>query len=522
MKPLGSKESIEATSSFLPPDTYTDGVTAEELLAWSQPRADSEVVFRPLLTRQERLILEGYNFVDAHAGFGKAELPFRAGSIPLKWQLILETLREGGIPIHPQVPLFIKISNDAPKRYQAGIMVDTLENFSDGTVFIDGINAQGLSNNPDIAASKAIGEALERYLLTVYRRKDLRFASIRTLRKKHEVILDPMLYPQFTEEQIRYFPDRLLTEDKTLGWVRGKSLLDNKPTWLPAQMVYWNYAFEYNGYREPMIMEPNTNGAGAHFTRTRALLSGLRELIQRDAFLLFWLHRVAPPRIDPTTIQDAESSKLLTEFARCAIRVEICDLTIDTKEPVIVVGLIDESGKGPALCIAAGCHRDLELAIQGALQEVLACYQSGRYNTLEQMLPEVYRAFFSEGVGQRERLTLAANPDRISEYLWFFTGTLQPMVTGAKNSLTSEEELQDILAVFREKHWPVYSYEVAHPLLKKLGYVVTHVIAPHLLSLYLNEMNAPLGYLRLTKDFPQEKIGNMNKDILNPVPHPFP
>lgn len=521
MSALGKNEVIEETSEFLPLDIYKDNVTAEEILAWSEMGIGTKKSFHAFLTRRERLILEGYNVLDKFSTFSKSHLRFPVGGIPLRWQMILESLREGGIPIRCR-SLFQKGYNDVPKRYHAGIMIHAPEGFTDGKLFSDSIASQGLSNDSDVAISKAVGESLERYFLAVYRRRDLRYASIHEMNKTRTAFLNPLSYPQWTNEQKECFPERLITSDSPFGWVEGIALLDNTRIWIPAQMVYWSYSLHVGSKQEPLIMEPNTNGAGAHFTRTEAILSGVREVIQRDAFFLFWLRRVAPPRIDQATITNKESRKLLEEFSRCAFRVEICDLTIDTGEAVIVVGIIDESGRGPAVSIAGGCDRDKELAIQAALYEALACYQGSRRHPCVTILPKNYVPFFSRGIDQHERLLLANNPDRREEYVWFFDGEVRPLLSSKNTPVSAKEALDDILDRFQKKGWPVYCYEVQHPLLKKAGYTVVRIIIPHLISLFLNETNAPLQHSRLAKDFPQDLMPENDREDFNLTPHPFP
>lgn len=525
MQPLGKKESIETSSQFLPLNAYENTVSAEDVLAWSKDNESAENRFRPILNRKEKLVLEGYDVVDSFSPFGKSLLPFESDGVPLRFKIALESLRAGGLPIRQNASIYLKGQNDAPKRYQAMLTIDTPKEFSDGKVIPRGINTHGLSDNHDIAIAKTMGEALERYFLTVYKRKNLRYACISEMIQKQEAFLNPLEYPQWNDEQLQHFPERVITVDSTLGWVKGKSLLDNKPAWLPAQMVYWNYELQHNDYIEPMIMEANTNGAGGHFTETKAILSGLRELIQRDAFLLFWLRKVAPPRIDPITVKNPESVKLLNEFRRCALRVEICNLTIDTGEMVVMVGIFDETGKGPSLTIGAGCGNDPEDVIKNALHETLACYQGMHSYSLNTKLSEKYVPFFGENIHQRKRMSLAANPERIKEYSWFFEGAIHPLSSPSKQSteyVSSEKALDTILEFFREKKWPVYCYTVEHPLLEKIGYKVTHIMAPRLISLFLNENNAPLQHRRLMEDFPKDAISGVTLEAINTTPHPFP
>jgi ribosomal protein S12 methylthiotransferase accessory factor len=80
-----------------------------------------------------------------------------------------------------------------------------------------------------------------------------------------------------------------------IRWVRGLSLADGRPVHLPAVMVFLSAGAALPGER---ICLPITTGCAAHTSYERALVSGLLEVIERDAISLTWLQKLPLPRLD--------------------------------------------------------------------------------------------------------------------------------------------------------------------------------------------------------------------------------
>ena len=104
-------------------------------------------------------------------------------------------------------------------------------------------------------------------------------------------------------------------------WVRGHRIDRTGSVLLPAQLVYWNYDNRHADWREPVISESNTNGAGAGPSLEAAILAGVYELIERDGFLIYWLNSISPSVIEPDAISMPELGGLIDDCQRYGLKI---------------------------------------------------------------------------------------------------------------------------------------------------------------------------------------------------------
>lgn len=327
-----------------------------------------------------------------------------------------------------------------------------------------------------------------------------------------------------SSEQKNKFQKRNFNEESVFQWIDGRSLTAGVKAIIPAQLVFWNYRWAVD---EPRLQQPITNGAAGMFTLEEAILSGLYELIQRDSFLLFWLNKIAPPRIDIDSIKNEELTELVGRIRRYSFDIEILDITSDLKIPAFAAVLLDPH-HAPAVSVAAGCGPDPEKAILSSINEVLRVYHWIR-NEFEKEPPPPIPDFhepFPESFGRKERLTLWGNP-LMRKHIEFLIKV--PRVSLEKRlkeyhtmPFPPKEQLSCIKSDLK-KHgdeYEIFFYESRHPVLKTLGYHSVKVIVPALLPLYLNETWAPLGGKRLREAV--KKMGYAPAGKVNSLPHPFP
>lgn len=522
---LKSGEKINTLSNYRPEEAVSEGITARELLRIVTKKKDEEIhTFIPPISLKERLFLEAYKLLDDLTEFDDVIIPLKTTHIPLKWTLVLEFLRKQGIAINKNVPFYRKMENDAPKRFMVQVQAD-IQNVTDGTTWSWGVLGCGIAENQEHASAKAMGEFLERFFLLTYRRKNLLFSDTKTLKNKKINFLEPKTLQFFTPEQRSHFPKKCgYPEGVKFGWVKGMSLLENIPVWLPAQLVYWNYNRQYDGQEEPMLMEQNTNGGAGQFSRDKAILSGLRELIERDAFLIHWLLKVPPRRIAQDSIQDEKIQKLLHEFSQFQYQVELCDVTLDMGERAVTVVVIDRSHLGPTVIVAGACHTNIIVAIHKALLEALLCCHGQRMFDVNKTLPDTYQPFFDDRVGHNERSALSSNPKNFDQYAWFITGEIYTLTAEENNQtmISDDVALNDLIQIFKEKNKYIYYYEVTHKTLAYLQYHVVKVIIPSLVPFYLIETHAPLNHPRLHEEIPEYIKSKITEKGFNTIPHPFP
>ena len=521
---VGKSVRFENSQYFFPFPSLGIDVTSEVIreIKINPSRFQSPLSWkkRILIFFERKLSFSSKVFGELHV-FHDFKSPFT-----LRWKKVFDYLYRSGVTQYPY-PSFDKMYNDEPKIFGLRLWATSTEGKTDGEPKnSDGGYSRGVSFDFEEALSKVVGELLERYPLTLYRNKDLISASISELRRKRISFLDPFLLDQFSEWQKEKFPQYRFDEMSRFRWAEGKSLMTKKKALIPAQMVHWNYRFASG---EPVIQQPITNGAGGMFTLTEALLSGLYELIQRDAFMIFWLNRIVPPRVDPESIRSTEIISLLESCKNYGLRASFLDMTSDFGIPVVITVLEDEYGGGPAVVLGGGCGVDPEQAIIRAFTEAI----SVRYWLRERMdkgesfsLAEDIEPFTVTKLNGVTRMLYWGNPGMQEKIRFFLQGELRsiersfPGVPG--KDMTPEQQLRHLKRIFRKKgkRYEIFYYEAKHEVLDTLGYSSVSVSVPAILPLYLDETKAPLGNLRIQEAC--RALGYEPAETINPLPHPFP
>lgn len=411
--------------------------------------------------------------------------------------------------------------NDAPAFHRISLSANFTENVTDGIVQSKAIG-HGFGKIKSEVLSKAIGEFLERYFLSIYRNKELLRGSFNHLRRNGIPALNPRLLSVFTKDQKDFRPRRNVTEDSIFNWERMERCLTMNPIFVPAQIAHWNYEFIDD---EPILRDTNTNGAGGYFSKDGAILSGLYELIQRDAFLIHWFNTITPLRVDPESITNNEFRRLFFEAKKYSFEVHCLNLTLDLKVPTFAVIVTDSSGIGPSISLGASCKPNPELALLGAFEEAWSIYHWMRSRT-PCNLPKNYKPFSDPSINQEKRLRLAANPTLRRHYDFLTRGKMTPLQEHKFDYPIDfpniNEELTCILKTIEANGpgYEVYSHMPQHAILSRLGYHSAQIFIPKIVPLNLREIAPPLGSGRL-KEVPDKLKLKVNRNF-NTFPHPFP
>lgn len=150
----------------------------------------------------------------------------------------------------------------------------------------------------------AIGESAERYCSNLIDLKPVHYASYNELTRRGFPALDPRELVLFSSRQYETagFPFQPLTTDLRIGWVEGRYLDDDSAVYVPASLVYVNWYLRQNRH-QPRINFPAFAGVAAGMSTEQAILSGLSEIIERHATMVWWLNKHALPHIKLTQSQ---------------------------------------------------------------------------------------------------------------------------------------------------------------------------------------------------------------------------
>lgn len=211
----------------------------------------------------------------------------------------------------------------------------------------------------------ALLEGLERYAGTE-RRGNAPFVVDRYANLAGQA-LDPRERGVYRPEV--YAADERLTPfdpDRPIPWVWGYSLRDARPLLVPARSVHYG-----GGTVEENFVYESSNGCASGSCLEEAILFGLLELIERDAFMLAWYGGAALTEIDVSGRPDAATAELLDRAALYGYDVRVLDNRQDLDVPVVSAVAVRRDGGPGLLSFAAGASLDPATAMRAAVSEVV-------------------------------------------------------------------------------------------------------------------------------------------------------
>ncbi len=241
-----------------------------------------------------------------------------------------------------------------------------------GSAFVRGyaglhdVTWSGQENSFATSRRLAFLEGLERYAGT--RRRGGRAPVVGSYDDLRADAVDPAECGLYGPETYRDDP---LVEPfdpgRPVPWEWGWSLRDDRPVLVPSRLVYYsiptagdNFVFECS------------NGCAIGGCAEEAVLGGLLELVERDAFLNAWYGSARLPRVDLDTVGSATATAMAERAALQGYDVHVLDNRVDLAVPAVtVVGVRRDGGPG-TLSFAAAASLDPRAAIEGALSEVLS------------------------------------------------------------------------------------------------------------------------------------------------------
>jgi len=242
---------------------------------------------------------------------------------------------------------------------------------ADTTVFGDARAAPltaGVDDGWDRAFMKAIGEGLERYCAGVYRETEFVNASSSAATVDGRRAVAP---PAFVR------PDDRDAEDGPIPWVPGEDLSTDEAVALPAEFVHYPPPAERH---RPAI----TTGLGLGNSGVEALLSGLYEVIERDAAMLAWYSTYEPLGL---AVDDESFDDLVARARAERLSVTPLLLTADVDVPVVAVAVHRED-EWPRFAVGSGANLDAVAAARSALAEALQNWMELRAMGPEQATAE--------------------------------------------------------------------------------------------------------------------------------------
>jgi ribosomal protein S12 methylthiotransferase accessory factor len=399
-----------------------------------------------------------------------------------------------------------------PMIYSSAIDRETPAEITDGRDFtpMEG----GCSIEREQAAAAAVGEAVERYCASIYRAEQLACGAYSEI----DDAIDPERVVTFDPDQQPGLAERreLYTDGDQLRWVKGSRQPDGERVAVPAQLVYLNY----DEPAESVIRSPISTGLAAGMDRAGAVRRGMLEVIERDAFMLYYLTKAELPQIEI----DGATSEIRTitgRLDRAGLDWVVLDARTDLDVPVVIAVLIDD-GPGPTVSVAASAHTTAETAVKRALEEAIQTRLYQRYLLATSEEPIDLSTLQRAEIGRKERV-LGWCHESVRGKLSFWRDSdrsIQLATISEQSDCRSHAELQQKA----NSELTFYISELTTRDISEVGFTVVRALAPSAQPLYLLEENRYWERTRL-----ESVLENCEYDLrcppadqLNEYPHPFP
>ena len=138
---------------------------------------------------------------------------------------------------------------------------------------------------------------------------------------------------------------------------------------MPTSMLY-SMAPEQRG---PADLIADSNGCAAGNTLEEAILQGFYELVERDAFGIWWYNRLRVPAVDLASFDDDYLASAAEYYARYERTVWMLDVTADIGIPTFVALSRRPDAPTEDIIYGAGAHADARTAALRAICELNQC-----------------------------------------------------------------------------------------------------------------------------------------------------
>ena len=227
----------------------------------------------------------------------------------------------------------------------------------DGAVSIYG--GKGITR--DHARASAMMEGFERYSAERHSSDETVIATLKEISALGDYINPESLNlpKDFKKENL---------DSMKLEWSLAKDIITDNDYYVPTNAIHHPYV---NNEDSESLFKSNTNGLASGNILEEAILHGIFEVIERDAWSIFELTHKNYAQIDLESIESDVVNDTIDKFESEGIKIKLMDFTADINVPTIAASADDTVTKDAGLLtLGMGTHLDPEVAILRALTEV--------------------------------------------------------------------------------------------------------------------------------------------------------
>jgi ribosomal protein S12 methylthiotransferase accessory factor len=275
-------------------------------------------------------------------------------------------------PLTGVVTKLERIEADLPMNtnYFAG------HNFSGPAMTVDALRAGltggsfGKGSTAEQAEASALMEAIERYS-GIFQGDEIRmkrrftdFPPGEAIHPNDVLLFSDAQYRSPTDEPDDSHPvPAPFDPSEKIEWSPAWSLRDQRFKFLPTSLLY----FFYGG---PDAYHADSNGCAAGNTREEAIVQGFLELVERDAYAIWWYNRSQRAEVDLSQFNDSYVRDLQSQLADTGRRLWVLDVTSDLGVPTYVAILHWMQNGHENIEFGSGAHFDSRIALLRTLTEL--------------------------------------------------------------------------------------------------------------------------------------------------------
>lgn len=374
--------------------------------------------------------------------------------------------------------------------------------------------ASGVGFTLQEANTSAVAEAVERYCAAyVIPEKTL----LATWEQLGEAALHPRDLPLFSEEQHRQwqFPYRPFNERSSIRWVQAENLTTGCSKWVPAAIAWDSY--QPQSADEESICFGLMTGSAAGVTKEQAMIGGLLEIIERDAFMIMWYNSLSMPRLDIRNHPVSAPFRALLDESR--FELTIVDTTGDLGIPSTFGLLRTKDGK---ISIGGSARLNLEDSVRKTLMEISQLFIGNKAQIYAKSLPSLLP---HQIVDYGSRLPYYEQPFAYEE-LAFTAASPEVRVLEERKAVQESEaqRLEFLVKQLADRGLEALCVDITTEDAREQGLHVVKMIVPGTVQLPRSE-NERLITSRRIYETPVQ-LGLRQEVILpqdlNRSPHPFP
>jgi ribosomal protein S12 methylthiotransferase accessory factor len=376
------------------------------------------------------------------------------------------------------------------------------------------LSGAGGDITPEIAKFKAYAEGLERYCNSVYNEEQFIWATADEL---GEDALDLDTVPVCSDNEIAhpFCPLRKPDKFEKIRWVKGMSLTQERPKWIPAMMVYL-----YIPFKSPaeVFHLPISTGSATHTDINQAVINGINEVIERDAISLTWLHRISWPHLEVNESDLPSWAKPFYEQTYNNEHVKTYYLNATTDIGIPTIYGVQFSPYNKKFSSVVMCTTDLD-PLQ-AFTKITRETASVKY-ALQHTEPKTkdinhFREVF-------DGAHYMGDPSKMEEFNFLTKSEEKTNLFEMENltQSTSEKELKFLLNRLKEKNHEVFIVDMTTDEAVRCGFRTVKVIIPSLQPLSFVHRARYLGHKRLYAAALNLGLGHRTEADINPNPSPF-